>query len=41
LLLLLLNLGSRNAVGCEQADEFLFGESEAESAEGDAEFVVV
>lgn len=41
LLLLLLDLGPGDAVGCEEGDEFLFCEGEAERAEGDAEFVVV
>jgi hypothetical protein len=38
---LLLDLGTGHAVGGEEGDEFLFGEGEAEGAEGDAQFVVV
>lgn len=36
LLLLLLDLGAWNAVGCEEGDEFLFGEGEAERSESDS-----
>jgi hypothetical protein len=36
-----LYLGARDAVGCQEGDELLLWEGEAEGAEGDAEFVVV
>ena len=41
LALLLLDLRARHTVGCEEGDEFLFCEGEAEGAEGDAQLVVV
>lgn len=39
--LLLLDLWTRDTVGCEEGNEFLFCESEAQGTESDAEFVVV
>lgn len=41
LLLLLLDLGARHAVRRQEGDQFLLGESEAEGAQGDAEFMIV
>jgi hypothetical protein len=38
---LLLYLGTRDAVGREEGDEFLFRKSEAEGAERDTEFMVI
>jgi hypothetical protein len=41
LTLLLLDLWTRDTVGCEEGNKFLFCECEAQGTESDAKFVIV